>query len=155
MLRFFVFLAAALFAAPAMAATPAPAVHTASDGLGARGYDPVAYFTQGRPVKGSATHQLEWSGAKWRFASAASLEAFRANPARYAPQFGGYCAWAVSQHYLAPGDPNFWKIVGGKLYLNANARAKQLWEADQAAAIGWGHANWPAVLSDNQDDASN
>ena len=106
-------------------------------------------------MKGSATHQLQWSGANWRFASAASLEAFRANPARYAPQFGGYCAWAVSQHYVAPGDPNFWKIVDGKLYLNFNARAKQLWEADQAAAIGRGHANWPAVLSDNQDDASN
>ena len=148
-------IAAAFAAVPAAAATPAPAISADSSGLGAKGYDPVAYFTQGRPVKGSATHQVEWSGATWRFSSAASLEAFRANPARYAPQFGGYCAWAVSQHYLAPGDPNFWKIVDGKLYLNANARAKQLWEADQAAAIARGQANWPAVLSDNQDGASN
>jgi YHS domain-containing protein len=151
MFRFLAFLAAALFSAPAMAAAPAPAIYTASDGLGARGYDPVAYFTEGRPVKGSALHQLEWGGAKWRFASAQTLKTFTADPARYAPQFGGYCAWAVSQHYLAPGDPNYWKIVDGKLYLNANARAKQLWEADQPEAIKRGHANWPAVLTDNQD----
>ena len=68
---------------------------------------------------------------------------------RYALQFGGYCAWAVSQHYLAPGDPNYWKIVDGKLYLNANARAKELWEADQAEAIKRGHRNWPEVLSES------
>jgi hypothetical protein len=143
-------IAAALVSIPA-AAAPAPAVYVSSGDLAAQGYDPVAFFTEGRPVKGSATHQLEWSGAKWRFASAQSLAAFKADPARYAPQFGGYCAWAVSQHYLAPGDPNFWKIVNGKLYLNANGRAKQLWEADQASAIARGHANWPAVLTDNQD----
>ena len=154
MFRILAFLAAALFAAPAMAASPAPAVYTAADGLGAKGYDPVAYFTEGKPVKGSASHQLEWGGAKWRFASAAALKAFKADPARFAPQFGGYCAWAVSQHYLAPGDPNHWKVVDGKLYLNANARAKQLWEADQAEAIKRGHGNWPAVLSDNQDGAN-
>ena len=152
MFRFLACLAAALFAAPAIAA-PAPAVYTASDGLGARGYDPVAYFTAGKPVKGSAAHEVHWGGAKWRFASAQALDTFKADPARYAPQFGGYCAWAVSQHYLAPGDPNFWKIVDGKLYLNANARAKQLWEADQAEAIKRGHANWPAVLTENQDSA--
>jgi YHS domain-containing protein len=152
MFRILAILAAALLVAPAMAAKPSPAVYTASDGLGARGYDPVAYFTEGKPVKGSATHQLQWGGAKWRFASAASLVAFKTEPTRYAPQFGGYCAWAVSEHYLAPGDPNFWKIVDGKLYLNANARAKQLWEADRAEAIKRGHANWPAVLTDNQDN---
>jgi hypothetical protein len=90
-------------------------------------------------------------GATWRFASAENLARFRSDPARYAPQFGGYCAWAVSQHYLAPGDPDYWRIVDGKLYLNANARAKELWEADQADAIARGHANWPAVLTDNQE----
>lgn len=144
--------AAALSAAPAVSASsPAPATYTAKDGLGAHGYDPVAYFTQGKPVKGSAAHQIVWNGATWRFASAQSLETFKANPVRFAPQFGGYCAWAVSQHYLAPGDPNVWKIVDGRLYLNANARAKELWEADQSEAIVRGHANWPAVLTDNQE----
>jgi YHS domain-containing protein len=147
-------IAAAFAGVPAAAASLAPTISADSSGLGAKGYDPVAYFTQGKAVKGSATHHLEWSGATWRFASAASLETFKANPARYAPQFGGYCAWAVSQHYLAPGDPNFWTVVDGKLYLNANARAKQLWEADQAQAIARGHSNWPAVLSDNQESAA-
>ena len=98
-----------------------------------------------------AAHSYDYQGATWRFATAENLAAFKAAPARYAPQFGGYCAWAVSQHYLAPGDPKFWKIVDGKLYLNANARAKELWEADQADAIKRAHANWPAVLSTNQD----
>ena len=157
MIRLLAILAAfavAFFSVPAAAASPAPAVYVNSAGLGAQGYDPVAFFTEGRPVRGSESHQLEWSGAKWRFASAQSLAAFKANPARYAPQFGGYCAWAVSQHYLAPGDPNFWKIVDGKLYLNANARAIQLWEGDRAEAIARGHANWPTVLTDNQDSAS-
>jgi YHS domain-containing protein len=154
-MRFLSFLAllfAALTpAASSAATTAAPAVNVDSAGLAMRGHDPVAFFTEGRPVQGKPAHRLEWSGATWQFASAESLAAFRAEPGRYAPQFGGYCAWAVSQHYLAPGDPNFWKIVDGKLYLNANARAKELWEADQADAIARGHANWPAVLTDNQD----
>lgn len=136
----------------ASAAKPAPEISTAADRLGAGGYDVTAYFLLGKPVRGDARHQLDYKGATWRFASAEALERFRANPAAYAPQFGGYCAWAVSQHYLAPGDPRQWKVVDGKLYLNANARAKELWEADQADSIVRGHANWPAVLTDNQDN---
>lgn len=158
MKAFFAFLlsiAAAFTAVPASAGTSSPPVSADSGGLGAKGYDSVAFFTEGKPVKGSAAHQLEWNGAKWRFASAESLARFKAAPERYAPQFGGYCAWAVSQHYLAPGDPRYWKVVDGKLYLNANARAKELWEADQAPAIARGHANWPAVLTDNQDSSGN
>lgn len=137
-------------AAPAIAATPALPV-SAESGVAIRGYDPVAFFTLGKPQEGSAEHSFVYEGATWRFASAENLARFKSDPARYAPQFGGYCAWAVSQHYLAPGDPKYWKIVDGKLYLNANARAKELWEADQADAIARGHANWPAVLTDNQE----
>ena len=141
---------AAPSATPAFA-KPAPEVSAARAGLAAGGYDVTAYFTQGQPVAGSAAHQTRYKGATWRFASAANLERFMADPAAYAPQFGGYCAWAVSQGYIAPGDPKYWKVVGGKLYLNFNARAKELWEADQADAIVRGHANWPAVLTKNQD----
>ena len=133
-------------------AKPAPDTSVAEDGLAARGYDVTAYFLQGKPVKGIASHQIQHKGATWRFASAENLARFQANPAAYAPQFGGYCAWAVSQGYIAPGDPRQWKIVDGKLYLNFNARAKELWEADQADAIKRGHANWPAVLTKNQDN---
>ena len=134
------------------ASHPAPAVYAASDGLAAGGYDVTAYFTEGKAVRGSAKHELMLQGVTWRFASAESKVKFQANPYAYAPQFGGYCAWAVSQGYLASGDPEQWKIVDGKLYLNFNARAKELWEADQAAAIERGKANWPTVLTKNQDN---
>jgi len=134
------------------ASNPAPAVYVTSDGLAAGGYDVTAYFTQGKAIRGSAKHELMLNGATWRFASADGKARFQADPATYAPQFGGYCAWAVSQGYIASGDPEQWKIVDGKLYLNFNARAKELWEADQADAIERGHANWPAVLTNNQDN---
>ena len=143
---------AAIPAAVPAANQPAPAVYSASDGLAAGGYDVTAYFTQGKPVRGSAEHELMLQGVTWRFASAGNKARFQANPAAYAPQFGGYCAWAVSQGYIASGDPEQWKIVDGKLYLNFNARAKALWEADEAEAIKRGRLNWPAVLTKNQDN---
>ena len=149
------FLALSLATVPAAlpaANNPAPAVYSASDGLAAGGYDVTAYFTDGKAVRGSVKHELMLQGVTWRFASAESRARFQANPGAYAPQFGGYCAWAVSQGYLASGDPEQWKIVDGKLYLNFNARAKELWEADQAAAIERGTANWPTVLTKNQDN---
>ena len=136
----------------AHASSPAPEINTAGSGLAVGGYDAVAYFRDGRPAKGSSLYQLSYKGAVWRFASGETLKAFQEHPDSFAPQFGGYCSWAVSQHYLAPGDPLQWKVVDGRLYLNANARAKMLWEADQAAAIKRGHANWPTVLTDNQDN---
>lgn len=110
------------------------------------GYDPVAYFTQGRPVRGSAEHSTTYKGATWRFSSAENLARFRANPAAYAPQYGGYCAWAVSQGYTAKGDPRFWKIVGGKLYLNYDATVQRRWEADIPGFIRSANANWPRVV---------
>src|SRR5918996_1056363 len=126
---------------PAAAASRTPPVSADESGLAIRGYDPVAFFTLGKPQTGSPKITYKYQGATWRFASAENLATFKSATLRYAPQFGGYCAWAVSQHYLAPGDPSYWKIVDGKLYLNANARAKELWEADQADAIVRGHAN--------------
>lgn len=144
---------AAVPSAVPAATTPAPNISAAANGLAAGGYDVTAYFLRGEAVRGSAAHQLDYQGVTWRFASAENQARFQSDPAAYAPQFGGYCAWAVSQGYIAPGDPDQWKIVGGKLYLNYNARAKELWEADQAAAIERGHANWPAVLSKNQDNS--
>ena len=133
---------------PALAsASPAPSVSATEQGLAIGGYDPVAYFTEGHPVAGSASFELRWNGAVWHFASAESRARFIADPEAYAPAFGGYCAWAVSQNYIAHGDPNYWRIVDGRLYLNANARAKQLWEADLEAAIARGNTNWPTVLT--------
>lgn len=111
------------------------------------GYDPVAYFSEGRPVLGSRQFTHQWKGATWRFASAASRDAFAASPRKYAPQYGGYCAWAVSQGYTAKGDPNVWKIVSGKLYLNYSPGVQRQWSADIPGNITKANNNWPGVLN--------
>ncbi|MCB1436054.1 MAG: YHS domain-containing protein [Rhodobiaceae bacterium] len=116
-------------------------------GTAVGGYDPVAYFTEGKPVAGSAQFTHSWQGVTWRFASAANRDAFKAAPERYAPQYGGYCAWAVSQGYTAKGDPQIWKVVGGKLYLNYSAGVQQQWSQDIPGNIAKANANWPKVLN--------
>ncbi len=115
-------------------------------GLALRGYDAVAYFTEGKPVAGRAEFQHKWNGAVWQFSSAANRDAFTKNTEKYAPQYGGYCAYAVSRGYTADGDPQVWKIVDGKLYLNYNQEARQLWEADISSNIAKGDENWPKFL---------
>lgn len=135
--------AAAPFAAPAFAAEPA--VYTKS-GLAIRGYDPVAYFEDGKPVRGDAAHTNTWNGAEWRFASDAHRAAFAANPEAYAPQYGGYCAWAVAEGYTASTDPDAWKIVDGKLYMNFSKRVQRRWEKDIPGNITRANGNWPKVL---------
>ncbi len=114
-------------------------------GKAIRGYDPVAYFTEGRPVEGSGEFTAEWMGATWRFASAANRDAFQADPGRYAPQYGGYCAWAVSQGYTASIDPEAWRIVGDKLYLNYSKSVQGRWEKDIPGNIAKGDRNWPGL----------
>ncbi len=114
--------------------------------LAVNGYDPVSYFTDGRPVEGSAEFEVEYNGATWRFASAGNRDAFAAAPERYAPQYGGYCAWAVSQGYTAKGDPKHWRIHDGKLYLNYNASVQKTWAEDIPGNVRAGDANWPRVL---------
>ncbi|MGI9481523.1 MAG: YHS domain-containing (seleno)protein [Hyphomicrobiales bacterium] len=116
-------------------------------GTAVGGYDPVAYFKAGRAVKGSKNFSTKYRGVNWRFSSAENLAAFKASPRRYAPAFGGYCAWAVSQGYTAKGDPRHWNIVGGKLYLNYSRGVKAKWSKDKSGNIRKGNANWPGVLN--------
>lgn len=131
-----------------VSAKPKAAVFTGIvSGVGAGGYDVVQYFEQGKPVAGNARFTAMHDGAMWRFADAASRDKFIADPSRYAPQYGGYCAWAVGEGYTAKGDPNAWSIVGGKLYLNYNASVRSTWERDTARNIARGDANWPKVLT--------
>jgi YHS domain-containing protein len=137
---------AASLAAPAAWAVQDPIYTGTLSDLAVSGYDPVAYFTDSKPVEGDRAHSYMWQGATWRFATAENLEKFKADPAKYAPQFGGYCAWAVSQGYTASADPQAWKIVGGKLYLNYNPDVKKTWEQDVPGNIAKADANWPAVL---------
>ena len=118
-------------------------------GLAIRGTDPVAYFTQGGPVAGSSEFTYTWNNATWQFASAENRDLFAANPEQYAPQYGGYCAWAVSQGYTAAIDPNAWKIVDGKLYLNFNRGVQRRWERDIPGNIARANANWPEVLTES------
>jgi len=113
-----------------------------------KGTDPVAYFTEGQPLPGRAEFEYEWQRATWRFASAENRDLFANNPEQYAPEYGGYCAWAVSQGYTAPIDPNAWKIVDGKLYLNFNRRIQQRWEKDIPGHIAQANQNWPQVLEE-------
>ena len=115
-------------------------------GTAIRGTDPVAYFTEGRPVEGSSDFTHEWNGATWRFASAENRDRFAADPEAYAPQFGGYCAWAVSQGYTASTDPEAWDIVDGKLYLNYSKSVQEQWHRDVPGNIAAGNRNWPKVL---------
>ena len=115
-------------------------------GRAIRGTDPVAYFTQGGPVEGMENHSTEWMGALWLFASAENREAFEMNPRAYAPQYGGYCAWAVSNDYTASTDPDAWRIVDGKLYLNYSKGVQRRWEQDVPGNIQRGDANWPNIL---------
>lgn len=146
----------AVFAAAllAIAALVPASAHAASDpvytgifsDLAVSGYDPVAYFREGKPVEGSSDFETEYDGATWRFASQENLDAFVADPAAYAPQYGGYCAWAVSQGYTASGDPDYWKIVDGKLYLNYDADVQATWEQDIPGHIQSADGNWPSVL---------
>lgn len=118
-----------------------------SDRNGAiRGYDPVAYFEHKGPVKGSQQFAHAWRGATWHFASAENRDRFAAAPEKYAPQYGGYCAYAVSEGYTADIDPAAWTIVDGKLYLNYSRRIRERWSRDIPGNIRKGDANWPAVL---------
>jgi hypothetical protein len=98
-------------------------------------------------VKGSPQFEHQWNGVRWRFASAAHREAFAASPERFAPQYGGYCAFAVSRNQIAPTDPEAWKVVDGKLYLNYDKRVRALWEKELPEAIRVGDRNWPGVLT--------
>jgi YHS domain-containing protein len=119
----------------------------AENGVAIRGTDPVAYFREGRPVAGRAEFTHVWQGATWRFATAANRDTFAADPARYAPAYGGLCAWAVAEGYTAPIDPAAWRIVEGRLYLNYSRSIQHRWERDIAGNIRRADANWPRIAA--------
>ncbi len=125
-----------------------PTNKTLFGGLAIEGYDAVAYFENGEPQKGSKKHVAEWNGATWRFATAAHRELFEAQPEKYAPQYGGYCAYAVSQGKTAGIDPDSWTILDGKLYLNYNKKIQTKWEADTPGYIRSADLAWPKLLAE-------
>ena len=108
--------------------------HYAEDGAALAGFDPVSYF-DGAPLAGSTEHDLTWGGATWRFASADNRARFEASPDRFAPQFGGFCSFAVSKGFTASIDPNAYVVRGGKLYLFNSADIKNDWLSDVDSGI--------------------
>lgn len=110
--------------------------------IAVNGYDVVAYFTDSNAIKGTEEHTVSWKDAKWLFASAEHASLFKANPEKYVPQYGGYCAFGCSRGYKAKTDPDAWTIVNGKLYLNYNAAVKNTWSRDMENYIKKSDAAW-------------
>ncbi len=135
---------AATMATPVFAGSPP--IFANSNDIAINGYDTVAYFTQSEPIAGLPLLSTEWNGAIWLFATTKTLNMFIDNPEAYAPRFGGYCAYAASKGAIAPTTPEAWTVYEGKLYLNANLRARDLWRQDIPGNIAKGDANWPAIL---------
>jgi hypothetical protein len=123
-----------------------PAVF-AKGGIAIAGYDVVVYFTENRAVQGSMENALMWHGATWLFVSEETMQAFEMNPKGYAPQYGGYCAYAVAQGETEPSDPEVFTVLGGKLYLNNSPRLRDVWSSEASANISIADQNWPGVLN--------
>lgn len=135
-------------------ATPAPSVDVTTfinkdDSVAIKGTDPVAYFTESQAIQGNADFAYEWNDAIWHFASAENRDLFSANPEKYAPKYGGYCAWAASQGYTADIDPEAWTIVDGSLYLNFNKKIQERWEKDIPGFISDADSKWESVVQEN------
>ena len=143
-------LAASLaFPSVAFAADPVFVSETAGGGRAAiRGYDPVAYHLEHKPVSGKAEFTLEWQGAAWRFASAANRDAFKLDPARYAPQYGGFCAFGASRGYKVSTDPAAFAIEGGKLYLNYSTPVANTWNKDRPGYIEKADRGWATLVEE-------
>ena len=123
-----------------------PINSTTFGNLAIEGYDPVSYFGDGKPAKGDKQHTFDWMGATWRFTTAERRDRFAADPERYAPQYGGYCAFAVSKGTTASIDPEAWTIVDEKLYLNNSLKVRERWSRDIPGNIARADANWPRLL---------
>ena len=127
---------------PAFSQSDEKLVSVDEDKVAIQGYDTVAYFTDGKAVKGSSDFQSEWLGAKWRFASAAHRDLFTKRPDAYAPRFGGFCAGGIAENILVRPDPEAWVIVDHKLYLNSSKDGLVDWKKDTAGNIARADVHW-------------
>ncbi len=112
------------------------------DGIAIRGYDPVAYFTEKTPVEGKKEFSFTWQGTEWRFKNEANLATFKSTPEKYVPQYGGWCAYGVSQNHKSPTDPSAFTILNDKLYLNYSPKVKEIWTKDTKGFIEKAETNW-------------
>ncbi|HEX3934214.1 MAG TPA: YHS domain-containing (seleno)protein [Puia sp.] len=114
-------------------------------GKAIKGYDPVAFFTDSKPVMGADSLSYSWNGATWLFSNRGNLQRFKADPEKYAPQYGGYCAYGTSQGHKAPSEIDTWTILNDKLYFNYNQKVKEIWVKDEAANIQKADKQWPEL----------
>lgn len=134
-----------LFIALALLPTMAYAANTENSAVAIQGYDVVGYFTEGKPVKGDGNHAVMHDGLNYLFASDEHKKTFEANPDKYVPQYGGWCAYGVAVNKKFVGDPLVWKIVDGKLYLNLDQKVADIWVKDIPGYITKSEASWPQI----------
>lgn len=126
---------------------PSPSEIYAPDKKAINGYDPVAFFTEQKPVMGSAAFAYQWKDATWQFASQQHLDSFKAAPDKYSPQYGGWCAYGTAEGHKAPTQADTWTVQDGKLYFNYNTDVKNTWDKDRPGLIKKADAAWPEVKS--------
>ncbi len=119
-----------------------------TEGGAIKGYDPVAFFVESKAVKGTEEFTYEWNGATWHFANKKNKETFIANPEKYAPQYGGYCAYGTADGHKAPTETDTWTVDNNKLYFNYNQKVKTLWDKDRASLIKKADEQWPKIKKD-------
>jgi YHS domain-containing protein len=132
--------------APIAAQDPKVVVNTSKGGIAVQGYDPVSYFTSPAPQRGNPSFTATHMGARYHFVSAANRDRFRADPDKYAPQFGGYCGYGASRGYLAPVDPEAFTIMAGRLILQNSKKVLELWEREPEARLKLAVQNWPRIV---------
>ncbi|GAA0773919.1 YHS domain-containing protein [Roseibium denhamense] len=142
----------ALFSATAFSASADEITTFIKDGAAIGGTDPVAYFTEGKPVAGTDEYTVEYDEVTWKFSSAENRDKFAADPAKYAPQYGGYCAFGLSKGFKVPVVPEAWKIVDGKLYLNNSLAVQKRFESNEAELINHADLNWDIVKEEKPED---
>ena len=136
------FFLAVMLVIPAVAGNPGVMINKGPDDVAILGYDTVAYFTEGRPVKGNSEFAFSWQDAKWHFSSAKHRDLFAANPEQYAPQFGGHCAMALTRGVVKVIDPEAWIVSEGKLYLSFSKKGLGMFRQDVAGHIKESENNW-------------
>lgn len=124
-------------------------VNVDKTGLGLKGYDPVAYFTQNQPVKGDPQFVSTYNGVRYQFASAANKATFDGSPAKYEPQFGGFCAYAASEGHTAKIEPDAFEILNGRLLLQYDRDVRDLFNKDPQGRLKKADANWPGIVEKN------
>lgn len=123
------------------------AINVDESSLAIQGYDPVAYFTLNTPTKGSGQYTANYEGATYWFSTAQHQSMFKSDPAKYAPQFGGYCAFGVSKEKKYSIEPDAFSIVGGKLYLNLNKKVQNIWSKNAEELIVDANGNWKVIAN--------